>query len=323
MGRRRVFKTQSDDVGRRVDVVCRKLLPGISLGQIHKAIRKGDIRPDREKTTPEERLSEGNAVEIYEPLILKSNKLPARKPTSSKRPRRLEKLALSSLIVRQTPHLIIFNKPRGLLVHGPASLDAMVKSKMSSNSLSFQPGPLHRLDQNTSGLVVFSKSLQGAQVFSQLLKSGQLEKTYLAILRGTLRTPTECTAPLLKDEKVGIVKVDPSGLAAVTRFVPIHTQNNLSLVLCFPKTGRTHQIRVHAREIEHPLAGDGKYDGGELEGGFVLHAWRLRYPEQAWGALGQSPLLAELPTQSLKSILQNLQLNAEHFKALLAKWANR
>lgn len=319
MGKRVSFEAGKDDDGKRLDTICRRILSGLRLDEIQKAIRKGDIRIDGMKSDPAERVYKGNKVDIYEVLVMKAQSLPPRPRIAHKNPRKLGNLDLSALIIRRNEHVIVFNKPRGVLVHGPNSLDSLVKSQVVSPSLSFQPGPLHRLDQNTSGLLVFGLNLEAARVFDRLLRSSLLEKTYLALLRGELTQKTECHLPLLKDSELGLVKTDPLGKPSATEFVPVLQKNGLTLALCYPRTGRTHQIRVHAQAIGHPLAGDGKYGGGKLEDGFVLHAWRLRYPESASSVLGPAPIYAPPPSNSLSSLLRHLALHAHQIEQFLAR----
>lgn len=310
MGSRLRFVATADDDGKRLDAVCRRLLPALGLGAIHKAIRKGDIRLSGRKAPADHRLRTGDELDIYEPLVRAGRGAPPRPKTAHKRPRRLMNEDLGNLLVRRTEHVVVFNKPRGVLVHGPDGLDTLVRALVPNQSLSYRPGPLHRLDQNTSGLIVFGISVQGARVFGGLLRSGQIDKSYVAILRGKLEVPVHCDAPLLKDAERGLVSVDPAGRPSRTEFHPLLFRNGCTLTLCRPRTGRTHQIRVHAREIGHPLAGDGKYGGGQFPGGFVLHAWRLGFPSQARAVLGDPPLVADLPPPSLDAILRHFGLTA-------------
>jgi 23S rRNA pseudouridine955/2504/2580 synthase len=187
--------------------------------------------------------------------------------------------------------LLVLNKPVGLAVHGPAGLETQVQAYLAPKlppSLSFKPGPLHRLDTPTSGLIVFSTGLAGARSFSALLRSRSIRKTYLALLDGWLDRDEIWEDALVRDREKGkSFPADPGdddAQEARTRVYPLaqspepvpHTLARLEI-----DTGRTHQIRAQAAAHGHPLTGDRKYGGSEQRNGFLLHAWTLELPEQA------------------------------------------
>ncbi len=318
--RYKVLPVHKDDNEKRLDAICRKLLPSLSLGEIQKAIRSGDVRINHKKTVSTSRPKAGDELSVYSPLFLRGHVGPERKRTMKKKPRRWDGGSLKDLIVWENDRIMAFNKPRGLLVHGPSSLDIMVKSAYPSNSLSFQPGPLHRLDQNTSGLVVFSRSLDGARIFSSLLKAGKIGKQYLALLKGKLDRKQTCREPLSKDPETGMVKIDPQGRPAVTHFKPLLSERGMTLAVCTLETGRTHQIRVHAQTLGFPLAGDSRYGGGQLSGGFVLHAFKLVFPHEDGGSLlGPIPLIAPMPQPSVRTLYEALGLTPDRLKEILKR----
>ena len=175
----------------------------------------------------------------------------------------------------------------GLVVHRGAHpgteppLDERVRAWLPSSGLSFRPGPLHRLDRETSGIVVFSRTLAGAQIFSRALHDRQVRKTYLAVLSGRLASSFEAAAALLRDQEAQVTRADSQGRDSFTVFHPLAWADGLTLASAEIGTGRTHQIRVHAQLAGHPLAGDRKYGGVPLPGldvPFLLHAWKLECP---------------------------------------------
>jgi 23S rRNA pseudouridine955/2504/2580 synthase len=205
--------------------------------------------------------------------------------------------------------LLILNKPAGLAVHGKAgedTLEGRVRTRLAerfSPSLSFKPGPLHRLDQPSSGILVFSSTLDGARRFSALLREEKIRKRYLAILEGTLKKNETWEEFLTRDRAVGkTLPASPSlppsaGRRALTRAFPLAAASpggrSYTLARLEIETGRTHQIRSHAAFHGYPLAGDRKYGGGPLAldggtggGSFFLHAEELEIPPEEWKAAG-------------------------------------
>jgi len=187
-------------------------------------------------------------------------------------------------ILWQGMGLLAVNKPPALAVHGHDSLETIVRSYLSDKlppSLSFKSGPLHRLDKPSSGIVVFSTSIEGAQSFSSLLRERKVRKTYLAIVRGTVEKEEVWEDELFRDrerKKTFVSTPDSSaGKTAITKIKPLTNKGGYSLIMAEIATGRTHQIRAQAASHGHPLSGDVKYGGGS--GGFFLHAWKLEFLE--------------------------------------------
>jgi len=275
------FKAGSDDHDRRLESVLRRLLPHQPLAALHKALRQGDARLNGAKAGPQARVGAGDTVSVWDVLLLPVSSTPQGTSTAPIPP---------GWIVYEGVELVVVNKPSGMLVHRGDSpspsqeppLDERVRAWLEPSgtaSLSFRPGPLHRLDRETSGLVVFSRTLTGARTFSQALADRQVSKVYLAVLRGRLEGPKEVLDSLSRNDATRTSSVDEQGEAAVSRFRPLAWAGGLTLAEVDLGTGRTHQIRVHAQTLGLPLAGDLKY-GGEapppgLDVPWLLHAWKL------------------------------------------------
>jgi 23S rRNA pseudouridine955/2504/2580 synthase len=207
------------------------------------------------------------------------------------------------VILYEDPDLLAVNKEAGVPVHGTeGSLDSLVRAYLGPKlppSLSFRPGPLHRLDRPTSGIVVFSVSLTGARHFSALLREGKIHKQYLALVEGPrIDKPGRWEEPLLRDRENRRTIVSADGKPARTAYSPLawypggkngnaeKPADGYTLLVLEPETGRRHQIRAHAAFHGHPLAGDSTYGGRPLPGPrgnppdppFLLHAWKLRAP---------------------------------------------
>jgi 23S rRNA pseudouridine955/2504/2580 synthase len=244
-------------------------------------------------------------------------------------------------IIWEGAGLLALNKKAGVQVHGRAkgqnSVDEQVRSYLAGKlpeSLSFKSGPLHRLDKPASGILVFSTSLEGARVFSALLRARRLRKRYLALADGTVEGPELWEEMLVRDtgrKKTLVAEKTEAGngriagaKAAKTRVFPLAVKGNYSLILLEIETGRTHQIRAQAAFHGHPLAGDRKYGGSSLAGGLLLHALSLEFPPKpeenfpesagpAWDALWGTKLQADVPGAFLTQIRRIFGKSAEHF----------
>jgi 23S rRNA pseudouridine955/2504/2580 synthase len=220
----------------------------------------------------------------------------------------------------ETPDLLFLDKPAGLLVHdGDNSLEAMVRRYLSGKldaSQSFVPGPLHRLDRNTSGVIAFSRSISGARVFSEALRQGLASKTYIALLEGQAGEPELWNDLVVRDGTTRKSRVEgreklrePTAGAkeAIAEMIPLLANDHASLAVIRLLTGRTHQIRTQAAAHGHPLLGDAKYGSPSKELSYYLHAWKLSFRTRLFNELPPE-IIAPLPrnfiekTQSIFSI---------------------
>jgi len=287
------LKTGPDDAGRRLDRILRKSLPDYSLSLIHRLLRQGKVLVNGKKASPDDRVESSAIIQLKSSVnhdVKKINdKSRAAPPT----------LPLPEILWRGSG-IIVFNKPPGLASHGEASLDTLVKTWLTGKlpaSLSFKPGPLHRLDRPTSGIIAFSESLQGARLFSRLLRERKVKKTYLAIVEGSISGNEEWQDELSRDTSLKKTfagdKTDQTRNAS-TIVKALASNGSYSLIEAHIVTGRTHQIRAQAASHGHPLAGDVKYGSRRIPGGgFFLHAWKMELKEGFEGF--PQPLIAPLP----------------------------
>jgi 23S rRNA pseudouridine955/2504/2580 synthase len=174
------LRAGADDGGRRLDRILRKALPELPLSGVYRLLRKGRILVDGKPGQAKDRVPPGALIQIPEETGL--SPCPGLYPGQGP-------LGAQSLpdILWEGAGLLFLNKPPGMLVHGPESLETLVLRYLRGKlppSLSFKPGPLHRLDRPTSGIIAFSTSLEGARNFSALIRQGEIKKHYLALVEG-------------------------------------------------------------------------------------------------------------------------------------------
>lgn len=307
------FTAGADDAGRRLDRVVRKFLVGVPLGAIYRAIRTGSVLVNGARQSESYRVKAGDGLGLARELVEEGTHTSAHGLQETPRMHDEAHADLAASIIFENEHVLVVNKPPGALVHGDASLEQEVRGYLAPKlpaSLSFRPGPLHRLDRNTSGLLAFGVSKSGAERFSALLREGRMQKVYLALLDGSLQKPEAWADPLARDSARHITRVDPSGKIATTSVTPLITAKGRTLAAVEIGTGRTHQIRAQAAGRGYPLSGDKKY-GSAARGPYLLHSFLLRLP-RIDPILGFSSLNAPLPPgaeRALRALFDSRELS--------------
>lgn len=296
------FNAGIDDNDRRIDKVLRNFIKDVPLSSIYKYIRKNLIKINNKKTTQDYRVKTGDVISIAAFIIndfsenqSESNNLQKNEETTLKKD--LE-------IVFQNEDILILNKPYDVLVHGSDnSLDKQVENyykkinQNKSKSLSFTPGPLHRLDRKTTGLLSFSLSLNGARWFSENIKNHTIQKKYVSVVQNKLLHQEEWIDYIEKKSdkdnskfhkvEVSKLKENDEQKKCITKITPVkygkYKNKDITFVEIEIKTGRMHQIRAQASLHNHPLLGDTAYGGLKLEDfsqDFFLHAKELIFPSE-------------------------------------------
>lgn len=286
------FPISQNDLDRRIDKIIRKFIPEISLSLVYKDLRKGLIKVNSKKVKEDYRVQSGDIVNIASFLLETTDNQPDIQKTEISLP--------LPEIVFKNQHILLINKPYDSLVHGSeTSLDKAVlnyyKNNIKDNSLSFTPGPLHRLDRKTTGLLAFSLSLQGAHWFSEHIKDHSIQKFYAAIAEGkvnkkehwedfiqkdenknkSFKTVTASSSKKTGDEKLASTDIEPIAYGN-------YAGKTVTLIKLNIHTGRTHQIRAQSALHGHPLLGDTAYGGKKLPDSkqdFYLQAYCLKIPE--------------------------------------------
>ncbi len=251
----RVLEIDAEQAGQRVDNFLLRELKGVPKTRIYRILRKGEVRVNKGRIKPTNRLQAGDQLRIP-PIRTSQNTESPPEPTGLG--------WLEQRILLEDERLLVLNKPSGMAVHGGSGLsygviEALRALRPDARFLEL----VHRLDRDTSGCLVIAKRRSQLRTLHELLRHGGVEKRYLALVQGAWQGGGRTVdAPLRKNTLQGgerMVRVDPEGKASRSRFLPQQVYRDASLVEVLLDTGRTHQIRVHAAHIGHPLAGDEKY----------------------------------------------------------------
>jgi 23S rRNA pseudouridine955/2504/2580 synthase len=264
-----------DDAYRRLDKVLRVVLKDRALSEIYAALRKGRIRVNDLKAEPELRLQEGDRIFLHASLELNDGPLPVDITDE-------DIGQIADILILATRDLLFVNKARGELSQGPGGLEPKIRQALagrSAASLSFVPGPLHRLDRNTTGILTFPRNAAGARAFTALIRERRIIKRYLALVDGEASKPDEWRDTISRDAISMTSAVSDEGDEAYAKMRPLLAYGGRSLILVELHTGLTHQIRVQASSRGLPLSGDSKYHGELFHDGYILHALSLEFPE--------------------------------------------
>lgn len=286
-------------------------LKGVPKSLIYRIVRKGEVRVNKGRVDVHYRLVTGDIVRI--PPVRVAEK-PAEHYVSNNLRHSLEQA-----ILFEDAALIVLNKPAGYPVHGGSG----VNSGIIEGLRQIRPEApflelVHRLDKDTSGCLIIAKKRSALRKLHEIFREDQVHKTYVALLSGQWKPKRQVvTVPLLKNSSASgerVVVVSPEGKSAETLFKRLAQYQDTTLVSASPKTGRTHQIRVHAAWMGHPIIADERYGVFELNREFkkrgykrlFLHAERLEFIHPVTGLTVS--FLAPLP--------DNLQELLTHEKSI-------
>ena len=291
-----ILVVSEDDAGRRLDNFLASRLRRMRPARLHRMIRRGEVRVNRGRASSGQRLRSGDRVRLPPHLDRRAP------PPTPARARWIE-----AFVVHEDGSLLALNKPAGLAAHAGGSVNfGAVELLRAARPRDRFLQLAHRLDRATSGLLLLARKARALKVLHQAFRENEVEKTYLALLAGRWRGgERRIDLPLDRSPRSGRERRvrAGSGQPASTRFMPRRGWADATLVRVLPLTGRTHQIRVHAAAMGHPVAGDDRYGRpqGALETRIALrrlflHALelRLRHPENGRPVCLRAPLPDEL-----------------------------
>jgi 23S rRNA pseudouridine955/2504/2580 synthase len=296
------------DVGQRIDNFLLRTLSGVPRSRIYRMLRRGEVRVNGGRVTPEYRLERGDRVRLPPWRAPAADAQPVAAPGQLRR--------LDVAILYEDEDLIVLDKPAGIAVHGGSGVSLGVVEMMRQLRPELDRLELvHRLDRDTSGVLLLAKSRRALLPLHAAFRTSAVRKTYDVLVYGSwpkaARTMTQRLSRYLTRSGERRVRAAADGKPARTEFAVHATARDATWLRAHPHTGRTHQIRVHCLAAGHPVVGDAKYASDQQlararELGITrlcLHARMLVLPDRqlrfeaalpasmlaAWSALGGSP----------------------------------
>ncbi len=309
----------ADAAGQRLDKLVRKALRDVPLSHVYKMFRTRKIRVNGSRGRPEQLVSAGDTVAIRgdeERLLARAEE-----------PRARGAAAPTFEVLHEDADLLAVDKPAGLAAHPGTGIEGATLVEMARGYLKtpadlppteFKPSPAHRLDRDTSGVVVVAKTRRAMVKLTEIFTEGKdVAKAYLALVKGKMpKESGTIDLPLSEHEQTARSKA-ARGVKlqeALTRWRVVTSMKDATLLSVTIETGRTHQIRRHLEAVGHPVAGDRRYGdfawnrAARQRWGLrrmFLHAWRLELPHPATGA--PLRLEAKLPAE-LEAVLSKMNL---------------
>ena len=283
-----------ESAAQRIDNFLLRRLKGVPKSHVYRVLRSGEVRVNSGRVGPEYRLQPGDRV-----------RLPPLRTAESPKPAKPAEFP----VVYEDAALLVVDKPSGVAVHGGSGVSfGVIESLRAARPQAKVLELAHRLDRDTSGLLIVAKKRSALLELHRMLREGEVEKTYAAIVKGAPGQPVfDIREPLHKH--VGAsgerrVSVAEGGRAALTKVKVVKASRDASLLEVQLLTGRTHQIRVHLSHAGHPLLGDDKYGDFDLNRALAkqgvrrlfLHARRLalRHPLTGERLRLEAPLPREM-----------------------------
>ena len=322
------FTINSNEAGQRFDKYLHKLLPKAPASFFYKMLRKKNIVLNGKKAEGKEKLSIGDEISLFlsEETFLSFQDSFQKESEFIKAYQTLKDIQ----IVFENQNMLIVNKPSGILTQKSKDSDLslnewLIGYLLFSNAITreslrtFKPSVCNRLDRNTSGLVLCSKTLKGSQRLSMLIRERKVHKFYRLFVKGSVEKEELLKGYLVKDELTNKVIISETpieqGAYIKTRFYPVQKLSDMTYLEVELITGKTHQIRAHMASVGHPILMDYKYGDHKFNEkykdrfpaqGQLLHAYRLEFSKEESLLEGAGPVfIAEEPSVFQKLLLEN------------------
>jgi 23S rRNA pseudouridine955/2504/2580 synthase len=300
-----------DEAGLRLDRWFLRHFPELSHGALQKLLRTGQVRIDGKRAEGKDRIEPGQTVRLPPGVTA----TPAPKPKAVVQVSDRDAAEIQKLVIHRDAEVIALNKPPGLAVQGGSGTERHVDGMLDALRFGYEDRPrlVHRLDKDTSGLLLIARTGQAAKRLAESFRDRETEKLYWAIVVGVPPRP-EGTIDLPLAKRPGArdretMQVDhEEGQKALTHFREMdRAGKHAALLALWPRTGRTHQLRVHCAEIGCPILGDRKYGGEAASFSAVadarklhLHARRIALPHPS--GKGELVVEAELPPHFRRTV---------------------
>ena len=273
-----IKKVKAEDDGMRLNRWFMKYYPNLTLGRLQKLLRTKQIKVDGKRAETSLKLAAGSEVRV--PPMDEQPETGANRSEISRRDAEF----ILSLVIYKDDNIIVLNKPSGLAVQGGTNTSRHVDGMLEALrfELNEKPKLVHRIDKDTSGVLVLARNRTWADRLTKAFREHTLPKTYLALVNSCPKNPAgEIKAPLEKCGEKSLVSPDGKPTATVYKTLD-EVGSKFALVEASPLTGRTHQIRAHMEYIGCPIVGDDKYFGGEKRQKYAsipdklyLHAYKI------------------------------------------------
>ena len=301
----KVYTINKELAGNRIDKTLPNLDKNLTRVMSQKLIEQGNVKVNGKNVKTSYKLNENDKVEVEIPEVKEVC---------------IEAQDIPVEVLYEDNDIIVVNKPKGLVVH-PANgnpdgtlvnaLMKICKGTLSGIGGEIRPGIVHRLDKDTSGVLIVAKNDKAHLALCKQIKNREVKKTYLALTRGIIKeNEATINMPIGRSttdrKKMAVVK---TGKEAITHFKVLERFKENTLLEINLETGRTHQIRVHLSQIGYPIVGDMVYSNGKNKFGVqgqMLHAWKIKFMHPITGK--EMEIEAPLPSY-FEKILDDLKVN--------------